>query len=193
MQVQVSRQERNMLRFGWWSRWDYFSPVLQIQDLWLSITKLINGHVFCVIRDQGILNLGKTWESEHNFFHLLRAFYGPGCMFLPHNYWCKDKCDDARASMWNTGYPDTQKEGLSAQAHSYSSTHNSWTWCAPLELCSSSGGQGPCKSLRLTCPFHTSPAPTPPTHTHTHTHTHIQRAGDRCLILLMFFLECGLT
>ena len=76
MQVQVSRQERNMLRFGWWSRWDYFSPVLQIQDLWLSITKLINGHVFCVIRDQGILNLGKTWESEHNFFHLLRAFYG---------------------------------------------------------------------------------------------------------------------
>ena len=178
MQVQVSRQERNMLRFGWWSRWDYFSPVLQIQDLWLSITKLINGHVFCVIRDQGILNLGKTWESEHNFFHLLRAFYGPGCMYLPHNCWCMDKHDDARAPLQNPGYPGTEKQGLSAQAHSRSSTHNSCTRCALLELCYFVGGKGSCKSLWLTCPFHTN--------------TNIQRAGGPCL-LLSSFLECGLT
>ena len=31
-QVQVSRQERNMLRFGFLRRWNYFSLVLQIQD-----------------------------------------------------------------------------------------------------------------------------------------------------------------
>ena len=67
----------------------------------------------------------------------------------------------------NTGYPDTQKYGLSAQAHSCSSTHSLWNRCAPLELCYFAGCQGSHKSLRLTCLFHT----------HTHTHTHIQRAG----------------
>ena len=81
--------------------------------------------------------------------------------------------------MWNTGYPGTQKLGLSAQSHSCSRTHTSWTWCAPLELCYSDGGQGSCKFLRLTCPFHTL--------------THIQRAGGPCILLLSFLLECGLN
>ena len=133
----------------------------------------------CVIYEtKGFGTWGRLEKSEHNFFHLLRDFYGPGCMCLPHNYWCEDKCDDARASMWNTGYPDTQKEGLSAQAHSYSSTHNSCTRCALLELCYFVGGKGSCKSLWLTCPFHTN--------------TNIQRAVGPCF-LLSSFLECGLT
>lgn len=73
----------------------------------------------------------------------------------PHNYCCGDKTWSCRAAMWNTGYPGTQKLGLSAQSHSCSRTHTSWTWCAPLELCYSDGGQGSCKFLRLTCPSYT--------------------------------------
>ena len=106
------------------------------------------------------------------FFHLLRAFYGPSCMYLPHNYWCGDKRDDARASMWNTGYLGTQKEGLSAQAHSWSNTYNSWMWCALIELCYSGGGQGSRKLLRLTCPFH--------------THTHSESRGSLPPSTLLF-------
>ena len=83
--------------------------------------------------------------------------------------------------MWNTGYSGTQKEGLSAQAHSWSNTYNSWTWCALIELCYFVGGQGSRKLLRLTCLLH------------THTHTHIQKAGHPCLLLLFLFLECGIT
>ena len=149
-----------MLRFGCWKGWVYFSPVLRIQDKQVWITELISGHVFCFIGDQRILNLGKTWVCI-----IFSIYWG---LFLGQAVCVSLINTDMRKYVmmpWNlkgnTGYPDTQKYGLSAQAHSCSSTHSLWNRCAPLELCYFAGCQGSHKSLRLTCLFHT--------HTHTHT------------------------